>query len=441
MNKYVLGEGYDFSEVRAEASLPGNYDLKIELLTSAVKERQSSIVFSMTRGGSITSEPLIIDGIVYTACCDHNVYAIDLETGSEIWRFSSQGPNVSGVAYGKDQLYFSSYDGNVYSLNMQGKLLWKFNAGSKITGKPASNDRVYFGDENGNAYAVDSEGNLAWRFRTNGPIGNSARVHGNVVYFSSFDFNIYALTSDGRLLWKYAAGGEAGSPVIGNKIIYFGSIDHCLCALDMQGRLLWRFKSGDAFDPGSGFTIEGDVVYFGSKDFNLYAVRNGKVLWKFPTGNMIFSEPIISGDLLYFGSTDSNLYCINKRTGKEIWRFPAGGPVLYAEKSGSSIVFGCHDCNLYCVSDQGKLLWKFHTSLNYPSDIEPETEIEHTVIIPDMEITREEVRKGEVHEELGSYGDFKGQYIGEDMRDYIGSEVNDGVPGLKYKTGKGVYRK
>ena len=441
MSRYALGEEYDFSEVQAEASLPGNYELEVELLTSAVKERQSSVVFSVTRGGSVTSEPLIIDGVVYITACDHNIYAIDLETGKERWRFSSQGPNVSGPYPGKGRIYFGSYDGNLYCLNLEGKLEWKFDAGDKIAGRPiVHRNHVFFGCRNGNAYAVDLDGRLEWKLRAEDSIGNTPAAFGDVVYFGSFDFNLYALNLRGRLLWRFATGGAVGIPAISNRLIYFGSFDHCLYALDLKGKLRWKFMMGDAFDPGSGIIVEGDTVYFGSKDFNLYAIRNGKELWRFPTGNLIYSEAVISGDILYFGSGDGNLYCLDKKSGRELWRFAAGGPVLYVEKSGRKIVFGCHDCNLYCISTKGELLWKFHTSLNYPISVEPETEVEHTVIIPSLSVPSNRKAGEAVKQELGSYGDLKGNYIGEDMRDYMGSEVKEGAPGMRYRTGKKLYR-
>lgn len=441
MNNYSLGDDYDFPEVQAEASLPGNYELEVELLTSAVKERQSSVAFSITRGGSITSEPLIVGDVVYVTACDHNVYAIGLETGKERWRFSSQGPNISGAAHGKDRIYFGSYDGNLYCLNLEGKLEWKFDAGDKMAGKPGVyKDRVYFGCRNGNAYALDSKGKFIWKFRTGDSIGNRIVVSEGCVYLGSFDFNLYALSLEGKLLWKFPTGGAVGIPEVSNNTIYFGSFDKCIYALDLKGKLKWKFMMGDAFDPGSGIIVEGDNVYFGSKDFNLYTIRNGKEMWRFPTGNLIYSEVAISGDILYFGSGDGNLYCLDKKTGKELWRFAAGGPVLYLEKSGERIVFGCHDCNLYCIDTRGKLLWKFHTSLNYPISVEPETEVEHTVIIPSLSGTRTSKKVSAERRELGSYGDLKGNYIGEDMRDYIGSEVKDGVPGMKYRAGKKLYR-
>jgi outer membrane protein assembly factor BamB len=54
------------------------------------------------------------------------------------------------------------------------------------------------------------------------------------------------------------------------------------------------------------------VLYFGSTDHYFYAVEidTGKTLWKFQTGDQIFSAPKVSDGLIYFGSNDGNLYAI-----------------------------------------------------------------------------------------------------------------------------------
>ena len=45
------------------------------------------------------------------------------------------------------------------------------------------------------------------------------------------------------------------------------------------------------------------------------------------------------------------------------------------------------------------------------------------------------------HYVLGNYGDLKGQYIQDDMRDYIGKPVGEeGNPMLKYKSGGKKYQ-
>ncbi len=125
-----------------------------------------------------------------------------------------------------------------------------------------------------------------------------------------------------------------------------------------------------------------------------------------------------------------------------MWRFPAGGAVLFPEKSGDVICFGCYDCNLYAVNTKGELLWKFHTSLNSPADIDFTPETDHTIFVPIPEYEAEKKEMGEVGEKkFVAYGDFKGNYIEDEMKDYIGLPVKDGGARLLYKNKKRVYQK
>ena len=54
------------------------------------------------------------------------------------------------------------------------------------------------------------------------------------------------------------------------------------------------------------------MVYISSEDSYLYAVdiKTGQEKWKFKTGDIILSSPSVSGGVVYFGSSDGNLYAV-----------------------------------------------------------------------------------------------------------------------------------
>ena len=443
MVRYSLRDDYEFDNVKIGVSVEENLDLKVEFLTEMVREHRGSVVFKIGIGGSIISKPTIHKGRVYFGACDRNIYVLDLETGEEIWRFSTEAQITAAAAIDRDRIYVGSYDGNLYSLDGDGNLIWKFNVGEKIASAPAvHNGNIYFGSKNGTLYAIGRDGNLIWKFNANGPLASPITIHKNRIYFGSFDYNIYCIKLDGKPLWKFAANDIVGGPYVEDGLVCFGSFDKCVYALDNEGNLLWKFHANDAIAIGTNVIAKDDVLYFGSRDNNLYAVRNGELLWKFETGNMIFHRPIIEDSRIYFPSSDGNMYAADVNTGEEIWRFPAGGPLISSEKSGDVICFSCYDCNMYAINTKGELLWKFHTSLNSPSDIDFTPETEHTIFVPIPEY--ETGRKEDIVERgkgLVVYGDFKGNYIEDEMKDYIGLPVRDGGPKLLYKNKKRVYQK
>jgi outer membrane protein assembly factor BamB len=88
-------------------------------------------------------------GSVYCAACDGGVYRVDAETGKEIWSYKTPASQASPAIYSapvctEDSLYFGSFDGYVYCLNIaDGKLRWRFCPipGAEITGSPQTDGR------------------------------------------------------------------------------------------------------------------------------------------------------------------------------------------------------------------------------------------------------------------------------------------------------------
>jgi hypothetical protein len=118
------------------------------------------------------------------------------------------------------------------------------------------------------------------------------------------------------------------------------------------GQQLWRFKTGDLVF--SSPAISSGVVYFGSYDNYLYALDagTGQEKWKFKTGDGVFSSPAISGGVVYFGSWDNYLYALDAGTGQEKWKFKAGDEVNSSPAiSGGVVYFGSWDNYLYAFKD------------------------------------------------------------------------------------------
>jgi outer membrane protein assembly factor BamB len=53
-------------------------------------------------------------------------------------------------------------------------------------------------------------------------------------------------------------------------------------------------------------------VYAGSADNNLYALqaRDGSKLWDFPAHGNVYSGPAVAGGMVYFGSDDHTVYAV-----------------------------------------------------------------------------------------------------------------------------------
>ena len=118
-----------------------------------------------------------------------------------------------------------------------------------------------------------------------------------------------------------------------------------------QGVLKWVFSSGGAIH--SSAAVANGIVYFGSRDGKLYALRaaTGSKMWEFQTHSWVDSSPAIVDGVVYFGSNDGGLYALDALTGKKLWYFEAGLGVMSSPAvAGDMVVFGCDDYFVYAVN-------------------------------------------------------------------------------------------
>ena len=170
--------------------------------------------------------------------------------------------------------------------------------------------------------------------------------------------------------WKYRTGGAVrSSPAVANGVLYFGSHDGHLHAVkgtkgthqvrtggwifepERWMARKWRFRA--EAEVASSPAVAGGVVYFGSHDGHLYAahIRAGRVKWKFKTEGAVHSSPAVAEGMVIFGSNDRHLYAVNTQTGQEQWRFRTKGVVSSSPAVADGVVyFGSHDQHLYAVA-------------------------------------------------------------------------------------------
>ncbi len=170
-------------------------------------------------GGQIKGAMTLAGGRVYFGSYDTHVYALDVRTGKQVWRASSQ-PRVGrtgtfyanpAVAYGR--VYLGATDGKMYSYGARsGKLRWSNGTGDFIYSSAAVWRRnVLVGSYDGDFYSFDAAtGDVRWRFDANGKISGSPTVIDGIVYFSTLSGRTYGLDArNGKVRWTYPAGQYA----------------------------------------------------------------------------------------------------------------------------------------------------------------------------------------------------------------------------------------
>ena len=138
------------------------------------------------------------------------LYALDANTGAEVWVYPTGMPLGHSPTYADGVLYVGGFDRRLHAINAaNGAGLWQFPAGAGFHTNPlVVNGKVYAGNRDGFFYAIHAQGSasageLSWKFQTDGPIVFSAAYLDGVLYFTSNDSHAYALDAEtGSLLWK-----------------------------------------------------------------------------------------------------------------------------------------------------------------------------------------------------------------------------------------------
>ena len=104
------------------------------------------------------------DGTIYAGGYapseEKHLYALDPETGEELWRFETGGGVYGTPAIDANGiLYFGSYDQYFYSLNPDGTERWKLKTDGGVVASPTidRDGTVYFGAWDNYLYAVDGQ--------------------------------------------------------------------------------------------------------------------------------------------------------------------------------------------------------------------------------------------------------------------------------------------
>ena len=262
------------------------------------------------------------------------VYAVNLQTGAQVWRFpdkASASPfDATPVLTSDGQLIVGGFDKKLYSLNLQtGKSNWQFTA---------ARDRWI-----GGALVLDK-----------------------MIYAPNADYNLYALNLQGQLQWTFEADQSLwGVPVSDGANIYFGTLGHKVYAVNAQtGKQIWMQKVDGAV-LGSPKVGNDGSLYVGSYAGTIYALNtsNGVVRWSSSASSWIWSGPLLDGGNLYIGDANGKLWAFSVSNGAKVWKQDLQGAIIGTPLStGNSLVTATTMLNapsagsVYFLDSTGKIL-------------------------------------------------------------------------------------
>ena len=272
------------------------------------------------------SSPAVWNGNVYFGSGDGNVYALDAGTGSIKWRFHTGDVVHASPAISGGTLFIGSWDSYFYAIDAaSGKEKWRFKTGVDpdihnqvgIQSSAAVADgTVYFGCRDSNLYALDAvTGKKRWSFSTKSSwvISSPAVLNGRVYFGTSDTALFYALDAgSGKQIFSLKFHFPFfSSPAIAGNTLYIGSHDGKLTAINLMTQARdWDFQTDASRQRLATFSKpDGSPNYEAAFTSDFYDDMIAGIARMQSVGT-ILSSPVIAGRVVYFGSNDGNLYAL-----------------------------------------------------------------------------------------------------------------------------------
>jgi len=316
---------------------------------------QSKVVWRYPIANTVMSAPALSNGIAYFGSLNDvsgaAFYAMNIETGKEVWMKSLSGGVWSSPVLTDSSVCFAADDGFFRCLDRNnGEEQWQFGPEQRNLdaascdrcalklGTPAiDHDNIFVGSHDHNLYALDAKnGRLKWSFTANGSIIDAPAIVSGIVYAGSQDGYVYSLDSTtGTEIKRYFVPatypsetneipGVYATPLIDANTIY--AVNGSLAAIDIPtSEMKWQILGSSAYkDQVLSRPLAFDALIIVATTDALYAIdkSSGTIEWKYSNikGNVFFS-PILHNNFIYFGDSDGYLYKVDAKTGKQTLRY------------------------------------------------------------------------------------------------------------------------
>jgi outer membrane protein assembly factor BamB len=345
---------------------------------------------------TITSSPLVVEGLVFIGSNDFTLHAIDLATGIERWNAVVGFQTVSSPSY-KDGTVFFGTEGGVYAVDAaSGHILWAGVTGLKKPDEEEDEEEEN-ADEDGDGTSNgqeddDGDGTPNTEDDDDDGDGTADSEEGEDVSLAA-DLENGALTVSelmdteaGKFTWNVIA-----APVVVDNLVYavgfqeseakIQGTDRAALAIGTMLQLdiatgvvtgIWYFKTWDdvmttpaivdstiylGSDRGMVYAVEAQIVSETLIDFGTDNDETGEISfaanqqrWGHQTEKYVLSSPAVVGESVYLGNAAGTFYAFDVNTGRDRWTFQTGGPIWSSPAiSNGMVYFGSDDGFLYAL--------------------------------------------------------------------------------------------
>jgi len=270
---------------------------------------------------AIASPPSVTADAVYATSALSFIYALDKTSGQTLWSIPTRSPMFAAPLVTGGVLYAGSEAGDLFAIDVATHTeKWRYRGPREIHTQPAlAADTVVFGSGPVLIALDAATGIERWRFDSGTLAGGISIANGTVYAVVDpghlFAFDLYS----GNVLWHVppAAGVNGWTTLaVFNGLVYGGNNLRRLVALDaFTGETRWTFDAADV--PSDPIVADG-VLYFGTwspassgtAERRVYALdtATGAQLWSAVVTGDVQAGPAVGEGIVFFTTTGGKVY-------------------------------------------------------------------------------------------------------------------------------------
>jgi outer membrane protein assembly factor BamB len=261
---------------------------------------------------------------------NHELVSIDPETGKDNWAApftGAKGKWVGSPLIFNETIYAPNSDGFLYILDMSGKQVSEpIELGGALWSAPATDGTyIYVTALDHHLHIINpANGNTSDPVDLGGAIPGGPVAGEGGVYIGSFSSNIEFVNSNGsHEVLATATNWIWGTPALDNGTLYYADLDGTLYSLDLaSGAQNWDAVKPDGPIVASPL-VAGDQIYVATESGSLFALdRDAKVNWEKAVGGKLYTTPVLSGETVLVAPYKAEFaLAAYDAQGKQAWTF------------------------------------------------------------------------------------------------------------------------
>jgi outer membrane protein assembly factor BamB len=320
------------------------------------------ILWTFSTKDAVEGTPAIADGVVYVGSFDENLYAIDLTTGKEKWRYKA-GALKSPAAVRDGKVYVGNMDGVLHCVDAaKGTKIWTFETPSQAeitSGVSFADGKIFFGCADETLYCISEKGKKLWTFRVQGgPVMATPAIAQNRTFVAGCDSTLHVLdATEGKELASVELGSQIGATAaVAGDNLYVGTMSSTVLGVDWkQPKVVWTFEpehTKQAFYSSPAVTDK--LVVIGCRDKHVRALdrATGREIWDVVAAGQVDCSPVVVGSRVVVGAKDrtGSLYMLDLAKGTRLAKIELNGAILGSPAvANGKLVIGTEKGTVYCL--------------------------------------------------------------------------------------------